>query len=115
MRPFAYKILSPPAWAAAQGAGVLAATGDDARDGFIHLSAAHQIAGTLARHFSGATDLVLVAFDAAALGPALRWEASRDGALFPHYYGALPVSAATGEWRLARGGAGRFNLPDALR
>jgi uncharacterized protein (DUF952 family) len=35
-----------------------------------------------------------VAFDAAALGSALRWEPSRGGALFPHLYGPLPTSLA---------------------
>jgi uncharacterized protein (DUF952 family) len=37
---------------------------------------------------------VRVAVDAADLGAALRWEPSRGGDLFPHLYGALPVSLA---------------------
>jgi uncharacterized protein (DUF952 family) len=65
----------------------------DARDGFIHFSTAAQVAETAAKHFAGATDLMLVAVDADALGPALKWERSRGGALFPHLYAALPVSA----------------------
>ena len=36
---------------------------------------------------------MLVAVEADALGPALRWEPSRGGALFPHLYGALPLAA----------------------
>jgi uncharacterized protein (DUF952 family) len=36
---------------------------------------------------------VQVAVDAGALGDALKWEPSRGGALFPHLYGALPLSA----------------------
>ena len=39
------------------------------------------------------SDLVLAAIDAAALGGALRYEPSRGGALFPHLYGALPMTA----------------------
>jgi uncharacterized protein (DUF952 family) len=35
----------------------------------------------------------LIAVDAAALGSALRYEPSRGGALFPHLYGPLPLSA----------------------
>jgi uncharacterized protein (DUF952 family) len=66
---------------------------DDRRDGFIHLSTAAQIAGTLARHFAGEAGLLLVAADPAALGEALKWEPSRGGALFPHLYGPLPLSA----------------------
>ena len=49
--------------------------------------------GTLAKHFAGATNLLLVAVDAAALGQSLRWETSRGGDLFPHLYAALPLKA----------------------
>ena len=46
-----------------------------------------------AKHFSGARDLVLVAVGVEELGPTLKWEASRGGALFPHLFGSLPLSA----------------------
>ncbi len=36
---------------------------------------------------------MLVAVDGDALGPALKWEPSRGGELFPHLYGALPLAA----------------------
>ena len=36
---------------------------------------------------------MLAAIDANALGASLKWEASRGGALFPHLYGDLPLSA----------------------
>jgi uncharacterized protein (DUF952 family) len=58
------------------------------------LSAAHQLAGTLAKHYKGQTDLVLITFNADALGPKLKWEPARDGDLFPHLYADLPTSAA---------------------
>ena len=35
----------------------------------------------------------LAAIDAEALGAALKWEPSRGGALFPHLYGYLPLTA----------------------
>jgi uncharacterized protein (DUF952 family) len=34
--------------------------------------------------------------DLGALGEAVRWEESRGGALFPHVYGILPLSAVIG-------------------
>ncbi|HEY1632002.1 MAG TPA: DUF952 domain-containing protein [Rhizomicrobium sp.] len=67
----------------------------DRADGFLHFSTAEQVPGTLARYYAGARDLVLVAVDEAVLGAALRYEPSRDGALFPHLYAALPVAAVT--------------------
>jgi uncharacterized protein (DUF952 family) len=36
---------------------------------------------------------MLVAVDAEALGPAIKWEPSRGGDLFPHLYAALPLTA----------------------
>jgi uncharacterized protein (DUF952 family) len=65
----------------------------DIANGFIHLSTAGQVVETAARHFAGQSDLLLVAIDAEKLGPALKYEPSRGGALFPHLYSALDLSA----------------------
>jgi uncharacterized protein (DUF952 family) len=46
-------------------------------------------------HFAGQTELVLVSVQDESLGENLKWEVSRDGALFPHIYGALPLTAVT--------------------
>lgn len=89
-----YKILSGQDWDAAVSAGIYTGSADDARDGFIHFSAADQLAGTAAKYFKGQLGLVVVAIDTARLDPLLRWEPSRGGALFPHLYGALDVAAA---------------------
>jgi uncharacterized protein (DUF952 family) len=88
-----YKILADAAYDAAKSEGRFMGNSDDLRDGFIHFSAAHQVAGTLAKHYPGQTDLLLLAVDADALGPALKWEESRGGDLFPHLYGPLPLEA----------------------
>lgn len=89
-----YKITTTAEWAAAQASGILAPSPDDARDGFIHLSARHQVAGTAAKYFAQKPDLCLAAFEPSTLGSALRWEVSRGGDLFPHYYGQLAATAA---------------------
>lgn len=109
-----YKILAAAEWQAAQRSGSYAGSVDDARDGFIHLSTAAQLAGTAARHFAGKTDLVLVAFEAASLGSALKWEPSRGGALFPHLYGALPAALATSTLPLPLGPDGVPIIPEGL-
>ena len=80
-------------WEAAQASGVYAGSSQDAADGFIHFSTAAHVASSASRHRAGQTDLVLLTVDAAALGRALRWEPSRQGALFPHLYGPLPLAA----------------------
>ena len=91
---YVYKVATQNAWDAACRIGAFAGSGDDVRDGFIHLSEPRQLAGTLAKHFRGQSDLVLITLEADALGDGLKWEPSRDGDLFPHLYAALPVAAA---------------------
>ena len=56
-------------------------------------------------------ELVLVAVDAAALGPALKWEPSRGGALFPHLHGDLPLALVAWVRPLPLGADGRHLFP----
>lgn len=88
-----YKICPRPLWEEARVHGVLRGAPVDLADGFIHFSTAAQVRETAAKHFRGRSDLVLLAIDEAALGAALVYEPSRGGALFPHLYAPLPVSA----------------------
>ena len=101
-----YKISRAALWPEAERTGVFAGAPVDLADGFIHFSSRHQVAETAARHFAGQADLVLVAVDAAALGPSLRYEPSHGGALFPHLYGPLPLSAVRWMKPLALGPEG---------
>jgi uncharacterized protein (DUF952 family) len=110
-----YKISLRKAWAAAAAAGVYTGAPVDLADGYIHLSAAHQARETAARHFAGQADLVLATVDAAVLGEALRWEASRGGDLFPHLYGPLPMPAVRSVVDLPLGQDGRHVFPDEVR
>jgi uncharacterized protein (DUF952 family) len=93
LRMVVYKIVATEEWAKAQAAGVFAGAAIDRADGFIHFSTAEQAPETAAKWFAGRDDLTLAAIDADALGDDLRWEPSRGGTLFPHLYGALPMSA----------------------
>lgn len=77
-----YKILRRPEWDAFKAAGETAGAPVDLADGFIHFSTAAQVAETAAKWFGTESDLVLVAFNSAKLGDALKWEPSRGGALF---------------------------------
>lgn len=107
----AYKILTAEQAARFSGAGAFEGAPIDLEDGYIHLSAADQVAQTAAKHFAGQDGLVLIALRVAAMGDALRWEPSRGGALFPHLY--APMTAAMVAWTAPmplRDGA--FALPD---
>lgn len=93
MDSVAFKILTADQWVQWQADGLFAGAPVDLADGYVHLSAADQVQGTLDKHFSGQTGLVLAEVDLAMLGDALKWEVSRGGALFPHVYAALPIAA----------------------
>lgn len=86
-----FKIFRAEQWAHLQREGEFAGSADDMRDGYIHLSTAAQVAGTLAKHFAGVSGLV-IAEVAVEEDPALRWEVSRGGALFPHLYRPLRMA-----------------------
>ena len=109
-----YKVLSEAAFAEAARKGHFAGSPDDLRDGFIHLSQAHQLAGTLAKHFAGQQGLVLLALDAAQLGAAMKWEVSRGGEPFPHLYAPLDLAAMLWAEPLPLDAYGVHRLPTAL-
>lgn len=88
-----YKIVPAPLWRDAEARGRFEGAPVDHADGYIHFSTAAQARETAAKHFAGQTDLLLVAVDADRLGPALRYEPSRGGDLFPHLYAPLDLKA----------------------
>lgn len=89
----AYKILSVADWQSLVAKTAYAGSPVDLADGYIHLSADDQLAVTAAKYYSGQSDLMLVEVDLTQMGDELVWEASRGGALFPHIYGPLLLSA----------------------
>ena len=107
-----YKLCSAALWREAEQAGVFAGSAIDHADGYIHFSTAAQVAETASLYFRGEDDLMLVAVDGGRLGPALRYEASRGGALFPHLYASLPLSAVIWARPLPVGADGLHRFPD---
>jgi uncharacterized protein (DUF952 family) len=107
---FIYKICHEAEWA--QVENVYAGSAKDKEDGFIHFSTAEQLPGTLNKYYAGMSDLVLLAVDPAPLGDALRFEPSRDGALFPHLYATLPLRSVKWARAIKRNPDGGFELPE---
>ncbi|MEN6542512.1 DUF952 domain-containing protein [Parvibaculum sp.] len=104
-----YKIVHEAEWRAAEASGRFEGSPVDLRDGFIHFSTAAQAPETAAKHFAGASDLLLVAVDTTALD--LKWEVSRGGALFPHLYDNLPLSAVRSVEPLPLCASGEHRFP----
>jgi uncharacterized protein (DUF952 family) len=110
-----YKIVTLDEWRHAERVGCYAGSAVDHRDGFIHFSDRNQVVETAAKHFAGQPDLLLVAVESARLHLPLRWEASRNGALFPHLYGPLQLSAVTFVNPLPLDQDGRHIFPELER
>jgi len=89
------KLLRPEEWANFQKSGRFAGSADDLRDGYIHLSTPEQAPATAAKWFADVDGLVAISFDTETLGEALRWEESRGGQKFPHYYSILKLEDVT--------------------
>ena len=101
-------------WRESERTGVFRGSEVDRRDGFIHFSSAAQVAETAAKHFAGQDDLLLVRVDATPLGNRLKWEPSRGGALFPHLYGNLLMSAVDWTEGVEVGEDGTCTLPSRI-
>lgn len=109
-----YKILSAAQWREARSHGLFEGAGIDLADGYIHLSTAAQVRETVARHFAGRDDLMLLSVDPACLpADAVRWESSRGGELFPHLYAPLDLDCVLRADPLPRI-AGAHVFPDTV-
>lgn len=117
MEPFVYTLVRAADWRAAEAAGAYAGSADDARDGFLHFSAAAQLRASAAKHRAGVPDLLLVEAAAPALGDALKWEPAKGGTrpgLFPHLYAPLPLAAVVRVVALPLGPDGRHVFPEGI-
>jgi uncharacterized protein (DUF952 family) len=106
-----YKICPATLWREAEAKGAFTGAPIDVADGYIHFSTAQQVAETAAKHFAGQDDLLLVTVETETLGSALKWEVSRGGALFPHLYAPLALSAVTSVVPLPLGPDGHHVFP----
>lgn len=84
-----YKIIDAMTWKQAEVDGVFHGAAIDLKDGYIHLSTVAQVKETARLHFAGVSNLLLVAIDESVLAKHLKWEASRGGQMFPHFYGMI--------------------------
>jgi uncharacterized protein (DUF952 family) len=106
-----YHMCRAEEWHAAGQTGEYFGSSQDIADGFIHFSNAEQIKASAAKHRAGQSGLLLIACDEAKMGPGLKWEESRGGQLFPHFYGALPMESVMSAVDLPLGTDGLHQFP----
>ena len=109
-----YKIVPRIDWEAARAVGRFVGAPVDRADGFIHFSTAAQAGETLAKHFAGQRDLLLVTVAVPRVARHMRWEVSRGGALFPHLYAPLPMEAVIAEAAIEDTPDGGNRLPEGI-
>ena len=63
----------------------------DIQDGFIHLSEKSQLFETINKHFNHLENIYIYSFFIETLDTNLKWEISRNGEYFPHYYSYLSL------------------------
>ncbi|MFZ1773265.1 MAG: DUF952 domain-containing protein [Rhizobiaceae bacterium] len=112
MNSIIFKIVTQSQWQDAELKGEFAGAPIDLADGFVHLSTAAQVRETASRHFAGASDLLLAAVNSSAIAANLKYEPSRGGALFPHLYASLPLSAVSWVKPLPLGADGVHVFPE---
>lgn len=105
-----YKLVSRGEWEAAKAGGAFQGAAVDLADGYIHFSTGAQAVETARKYFAGLSDILIVGFEAEALGPNLKWEPSRGGDLFPHLYEPLDPTLAVEERDAPLGEDGHIQL-----
>ena len=91
--PLIFKIVDHTEWLRFEQSGVFEGSAVDRADGYIHFSYADQVQETAAKYFRGHSRLVVFACDSTTLGPDLKDEVSRGGALFPHLFAPLRLNS----------------------
>jgi uncharacterized protein (DUF952 family) len=112
---FVYKVVSREVYDASLAAGRFTGQPIDLQDGYTHLSTAGQLRETIRLYFAGLSDQVLFQVPTGPFGEAMKWEASRGGALFPHLYGELPMSAVGQVAQIDIAADGSVDLPDWVK
>lgn len=111
---FVYKIFRPSEWASLKSHGVFYGSEHDKRDGFIHLSTASQLAGTLAKYYTDGQAVILAEILCDDFLDAIKFEPSRDGELFPHLYDVLLRARIKRHWLLQARKDASYELPNLL-
>ena len=109
-----FKIFRAQEWADLQTNGKTQGAPIDVADGYVHFSTAEQAQETADKHFAGQDGLFLLAVQAEPLGDDLKWEVSRNDALFPHLYRDLKLSDVAWAKPLPLV-AGKHQFPEGLK
>ena len=105
-----FHIVAAPDWDTALSSGSYTPESLETQ-GFVHLSELHQVSDVANAWYGTAGDLVVVEFDPDRLdGEIVDEDLYGAAQTFPHFYSAIPTSAAVAVHPLPRDGAGQFTF-----
>jgi glutathione S-transferase len=111
---FIYHIAAAPDWARARADGYYTTSTRGrtlAQEGFIHASAAHQVAAVANLFYQGAPDLLVLVIDPDRVRAEIRLEqVAGSDEPFPHIYGPLNADAVVTTRRLEPGPDAQFSF-----
>jgi len=114
---FIYHIAAASDWEQAQASGEYTTSTRGRtldQEGFIHCSAADQVAGVANFVYQGVPDLLVLEIDTDRVRPEIRLEqVPGSDKPYPHIYGPLNTDAVTETRRFEPGPDGRFHFPAA--
>lgn len=105
---YIYKILQSSEWQTLKNTGNFAGSSIDNEDGYIHMSTADQVQGTLDKHYTEGHVLILAQIKASLVTAEIKYETSRGGSEFPHIYGNLNFDAVIQHWPLTPNNKGVY-------
>ena len=108
-----YKIINKNEWQKIKDITPYSGSKKDIEDGYIHFSSEEQVKGTLKKHYSNQTDLILLKVDTLKLDNLI-WEQASDGNMFPHLYSSLDLTNVVEELEIILDEEGNHNLPDTF-
>jgi len=90
---YLYKILTEQQWEAMREMGLHYTKSStlDQRDGYIHLSTAHQVERIAKKYFQDIASVKILKLDYHKLSGLIKWEPNSTGDLFPHCYHEISV------------------------
>ncbi len=92
---FVYKVLTKEQWSSCELGPFSHECGSDLdrRDGYLHVSMAHQVEPVAKKYFSDLEDGFLIMLEYELIKTLVKFEPNSKQELFPHIYGVIPKKA----------------------
>ena len=102
-----YHLALIPDWEVALKTGVYAPVSLES-EGFVHASSREELIRSAEIHFPQSDTLIVLSISEKKVKHLLKWEPGREGKLFPHIYGKLPLERIENSHLLIRNEEGKW-------